>query len=148
MRYLKAFWQALVLTLKGQTLQPQRQSPPEYQAYLAWIEEGQRHLQNLHNTLEAHQWDQARRSAYTLRIDSRPMSLELLLQNLAFHFQTDYLRTLEINQELSLAVIRANNLNDHYHLLKFQESPDLQWEPLQSKLDLLMNHLESLSDLS
>jgi hypothetical protein len=87
MRYLRAFFTALSLTLQGKTIE----SPPSrYPNLQAWLTEGQSLIKAAYASAEAAGINEAARKAMSLRLDGRTWSMELVLSSVRFHMLTEY----------------------------------------------------------
>jgi hypothetical protein len=139
MRYLRAFFTALSLTLQGKTIA----SPPSRYPHLqAWLSEGQNLIKASYSAAEAAGLDEAARKAMRLRLDGRAWSMELVLSSVRFHMLTEYPSLLKSNNEHTLTTFYALNLDDQYRVsqLANQDLPPA----VQAAMQSLASHLQNI----
>ena len=135
MRVLRAFLQALRLTLTGESLTPARYRPLE-----TWIARGLELAEGVERAAAAQQVDLAARQ---LKLDGRPTSLERTLQMVRHNLVNEYPRLIRLDDAYSMMVISASNMNDQYRVSQFlalDELPD-QTRAVLAQLDA---HLQAL----
>jgi hypothetical protein len=139
MRYLRAFFTALSLTLQGKTIE----SPPSrYPNLQAWLTEGQSLIKATYAAAEAEGLNEAARKAMSLRLDGRTWSMELVLSSVRFHMLTEYPSLLKSSNEHTLTTFYALNLDDQYRVsqLATQDLPSA----VQTAMQSLANHLQNI----
>ncbi len=138
-RYLRAFFTALQLTLRGQRLAPRPPSP-----LAVWMEGSIRRLDALLAAADRAGVDAAARQTLKVRIDGRPMSVETLLATVRYHAAQEYPMLLGSGRDdRALNAIYASNLNDHFWLTKLSELAEFQQPALKSILTQLIGHLQN-----
>jgi hypothetical protein len=139
MRYLRAFFTALSLTLQGKTIE----SPPSrYPNLQAWLTEGQSLIKAAYASAEAAGINEAARKAMSLRLDGRTWSMELVLSSVRFHVLTEYPSLLKSSNEHTLTTFYALNLDDQYRVsqLATQDLPPA----VQTAVQTLATHLQNI----
>src|SRR5688572_19741275 len=101
MRYIKAFFTALSLTLQGKSID----IPEPYPNFQIWLKEGQQLLTAVYAAAEAEKLDLAARKAFNLRLDGRNWSMELVLSSLQFHLSKEYPSLLKSRVEHNLTTL-------------------------------------------
>ena len=133
MRYIRAFFTALTLTLKGEI--------PEPDPLQVWMEQGRVHLKKVTTASNAHSLDP---SAVIVRIDRRDISMKTILDAVQFHLTDEYPQVLQHFGMEGINVIYASNLDDHYRLVRLADTPELQDTPVQQAVNALSDHLEAV----
>ncbi len=118
MRYLRAFFKALWLTLKGETIQPPEQHPK----LRAWMRTSAAAGQAALQAATAAGYDTDKRKAVKLRADGRETDMDTVLRAVLYHTQQEYPHLLEQADEHALTAIYATNLNDQYLVTQLQEA--------------------------
>jgi len=136
LRYLRAFIQALRLTLRGQSL-----TPAHYQPLEAWIGTGLTKLKRAEQVAAAERVDM---SALRLKLDGRPTSLEISLKMLRHNLTEEYPRLIRLDDPHSMTVVQSSNLNDQYRISQFAESDVISSTALRRVLAELNDHLLNL----
>ena len=135
MRFLRALIQALRLTLRGESLTPERYRPLE-----AWIARGLELVGQAESAAAAHGVDLA---ALQLKLDGRPTSLERTLQMVRHNLVNEYPRLIRLDDSFSMTVVSASNMNDQYRVSQFLAQSALPAET-RAALANLDAHLQSL----
>lgn len=139
MHYLRAFWQALILTLRGE--QP---PAPLYAAQRAWVAQLAGLVDAVYAAAETEGLDAAARRALILRIEGRDMSMETILATLKYHAEQEYPYLFQhITTDLYTALY-ASNFNDAFWVIRLESVAALQTPPMQAALKALSAHLEAL----
>ena len=138
-KFLRAFWQALRLTLRGETLTPTHFHPLEI-----WIEAGLGKLTAVFETAEA---DAVDLDALQLRIDGRMTSLERTLQMARHNLVNEYPRLIRLDDPYSMMVVQSSNMNDQYRVSQFLAADVIQSEALKRALADLDTHLLTLPSI-
>ena len=135
MRYFRALFTALKLTLSGEAHQP---SPLEN-----WIASALEQLDNINQLSTQQNLDPQQ---LKIMIDRRPMPLETLLAIVRFHLTEEYPIMLRHQTRDSLNYIYATNLDDHFRLTRLESALDPS--PLREAVTQLSHHLESIPQLN
>ena len=135
-RFLRAFIQALRLTLRGETLTPAHYRPLE-----AWIETGLTKLERAEQVAAAEHVDL---SALQLKLDGRPTSLEISLKMLRHNLTEEYPRLMRLDDPHSLTVVQSSNMNDQYRVAQFAAADAVSSSALRRALADLDAHLQDL----
>lgn len=143
-RYLKAFWGALRMTLRGEKITPPTASP-----LVIWINQYLSLVDAVLNAVDHNGIDQAMRKQIKLRLDGRQMSFETALQTLKFHAKEEYPSLVRQGTEGRgvQTTFYATNMNDRYWISKMMESSELQKPEVQKALALLDTHLDNIPRL-
>lgn len=137
-RYLRAFWGALRLTLRGETYKPAVPQSP----IAGWVAAYAERIKAVLQAADQNGLDSAARKEIKLRLDGRQMSLETALLTLQFHANEEYASLLRqgISQRV-LNTLYATNMNDHYWVITITALPEMQKPGLQIALQTLEAHL-------
>lgn len=138
-KFLRAFWQALRLTLRGETL-----TPTHFQPLEIWIEGGLGKLTTVFETAEA---DAVDLDALQIRIDGRMTSLERTLQMVRHNLVNEYPRLIRLDDPYSMMVVQSSNMNDQYRVSQFLAADVIQSEALKRALADLDAHLLALPSI-
>ena len=142
MRMIRAFFRAMALTLRGESLTPSHYRPLE-----AWIDVSLRKLDELIKAADKQGIDLAQRHSIQLKLDGRMTSLELSLQMLRHNLVNEYPRLIRQDDPFSMTVVLSINMNDQYRVGQFAASEAmarLQLKPLLVALDA---HLQNLPEI-
>jgi hypothetical protein len=138
LRYVRAFWVALRMTLRGE------QPPPPPNAPL--IEWNQRTIVLLDEVSRAAKSAGFDLTLTTVRIDGRDLTLEKTLAALRYRAATEYPSLLRQPGRHNLTAIYASNMNDRYWLACLLE---LDTPPAVKKaLGILHKHFEHIPQKS
>ncbi len=140
-RYIQAFWGALRMTMRGETIKP---APPP-SPLAEWVTEYARRIKTLLEAADQNGLDTTARKQIKLRLDGRQMSLDTVLLSLQFHATEEYTSLLRqgINQNI-LNTIYATNMNDHYWVITLAALPEMQKPFFQTLIKALETHLDSI----
>jgi hypothetical protein len=139
MRYLRAFFTALSLTLQGKSVESSVSRYPNLQA---WLIEGQTLTKAAYAAAEANGMNQAARKALSLRLDGRTWTMELVLSSVRFHMLTEYPSLLKSDAEHKLTTFYALNFDDQYRVSQLAAA-DLPL-PVQTAIQTLATHLQNI----
>ncbi len=139
MRFLRAFFQALRLTLRGETL-----TPPHFRPLEDWITTGLDLADRVNAAAASERVDL---SALQLKLDGRPTSLERSLQMVRHNLVNEYPRLIRLDDSYSMAVVQSSNMNDQYRVGQFLLASELTSETLRSALAALNTHLLNLPQI-
>lgn len=136
---LRAFWQALKMTLRGETYTP----PVTQPEVRAWVEEGQILVKTLFETAEAHGLDEAARKQRVLTLEGRPISMQTILAAVQHNLMREYLPLLDSGLDHSWLSLAAFNMNDQYRLTQLAENLS-EYPAVQAAIKTLESHLAAL----
>jgi len=142
-RYLRAFWGALRLTIRGEKIAVPVDAP-----LTAWIKQYSILVDGVLRTANQNGIDQSTRKQVKLKLDGRPMSLETALMTLKFHAAEEYPSL--VRQGTGRGVqntLYATNMNDRYWISRMVEAPELQNPLLQNAFSALDAHLDAIPRL-
>ncbi len=139
-RYVRAFWKALRMTLRGETIAGTSLRQPRLHE---WLRAGVRCVDAVHAAQDRTGIALEERRALTLRIDKRDISLETTLQTIRHHLTTEYPYMLKHYTRFSVMAIQASNLNDQYLATRFAEA-DILPSSVRDALATLRDHLAAI----
>jgi len=136
--YVRAFFRALAMTLRGE-------KPPEtpYSAVRRWAAETITLIDRIVGQANASGLSQASRQRLTVTIDRRQIDLDKALQIVRQHAASDYPYLLKHPNQYSLMTIQATNLNDQYLAQRLVELEGVSQE-VTTLLSQLSDHLQAL----
>ena len=137
MRFLRAFIQALRLTLRGEDI-----TPAHYRPLQAWIAEGLRLL----TALEAARGE-CDLEALTLKLDGRQTSLARSIAMIRHNLVNEYPRLMRLDDPFSMMVVQSSNFNDQYRLGEFLAAELSVSADLRRALAALNEHLQGLPQI-
>lgn len=145
-RYVKAFWGALRMTIRGEKITP---TPVPSSPLTTWINQYLSLVDSVVRTTDQNGIDQATRKQIKLRLDGRQMSLETALLTLKFHATEEYPSLVRQGTEGRGVqnTLYATNMNDRYWISRMAENPELQKTDVQAALSALDKHLENIPRL-
>lgn len=141
MRVIRAFFKALWLTLQGKVYTP-APKPPRYPLLEAWRVEGVQRVQAAFNVADHSGFDEAARRAFTLTLDSRPISMETILRAVEHNLTREYPLLMEARVEHNLTTLYALNLNDRYRVAQLAAA--LTQASARAALQRLSEHLDAI----
>lgn len=136
MRYIRAFFLALWMTLRGQV--PPSKMEQAYPALAAWHKTATIKLQAAYHATTPDQ-----RQSVQVKVDGRMMRMETILGGVKHHLETEYVYLMDNPTEHSLTALYAANMNDMYWTRVLAESNDLP-EVAQAAVMSLSQHLEAI----
>lgn len=139
MRYLRAFFTALRMTVRGEKFPA---SP--YAPLIAWIQQGDALVKEVYQIADANGIDMAARQKIILRIDSRDISAETILATIRHHTSTEYLYLIRDLSQHSITAIYASNLNDRHFIERLKESIEIKNIAVKGAIERLETHLGSI----
>jgi hypothetical protein len=141
MHNLRAFFEALRLTLRGETIQ----SPAErkFPVLFKWMKDGQAHLTAIEKHMAQANLSAAAAEQITIHVDGRDMSMKTVLEAVRYHLGDEYPYLLENVTDHSLTALYAANLNDQYWVQMLAQSDDLP-ESLSQPMTALSDHLSAI----
>ena len=139
MRVLRAFFKALQLTLRGESLTPAKFRPLEI-----WIATGRSLLSLVIEAADAKGVGQPQRQALQLKLDGRMTSLQQTLDMLHHNFVNEYPRLIRLNDNYSMLVVQSINMNDQYRLSRFLSEDVIESQELRRAIAGLHDQLLNL----
>jgi len=139
MRYVRAFFIASWLTLRGEKPEPRPYAP-----LLAWMEKTDALVKAVFEAADEHGVGKTTREQIKLTIDGRPRSMQTILAGVAYHVTQEYPYLLENFTEHTITAIYASNLNDQYGVMRLNESDAIEAVPVKSALAALNAHLKAI----
>jgi hypothetical protein len=136
MRYVQAFWKALLMTARGQKV-----PPPAYPDLAAWAQQTVALLDELD---AAFAQSQVQPDQVTVRLDGRDMSAQKALSVVRFHAAEEIRSLARVYGHYNLLAIQATNMNDRYWVSRMAEQPALSAAPVQGVFQRLIEHLDSI----
>ena len=135
-RYMRAFFIALRMTLRGETPPP---SP--HTALHEWMSQGVQRVDHLLELAARHAVGPA---AVVLKVDMRSISMATILQIVRYHLAEEYPVLLREAPSQSMTILHATNLDDHHRLTRLENAPELSGTPLPQFVAALGAHLEAV----
>lgn len=139
MRYIRAFFKALALTLQGKTIEPL----VRYPKLQDWIQHGTDLTDIVFKTCEQHGLDESARENIVLQLDGREWSMELILSSLRYHLTMEYPSLLEARVEHNVTTLYALNFDDQYRVIQLAEVDNLHKE-VRNVIRTLAEHLQNI----
>lgn len=115
---------------------------PRYPHLADWARRLAACVDAVYAAADAHQMDRAARQRMILHLDSRNLSLEVLLATIRHHATAEYPYLLDHEIDHNLTALYALNLNDRYWALRLTEA--LADSPLADSLKRLRDHLDHI----
>ncbi len=140
MRYVRAFFKTVQLTMQGRQIQP---IEVRYPKLTAWVDEGRQLSLRAFQVAEAHGWPQPKREALHLKLDGRDTSMEVILGAVRHNFTMEYPRLLDALIEHNLTTLYALNLNDQYRVTQLAQAEELP-QPVGAAIHALGEHLSNI----
>lgn len=140
LRVLRAFFQALKMTLRGE-----KPTPAVLPPIVIWSRQLVERVDAVSRAADAHGLDPAARQNLKLRLDGRMRNVEFVLATVRFHAAQEYPSLFQNGlSSRHLNAVYATNLNDQYWVIRLLELDALQAPPLRAALDDLRLHLENV----
>jgi len=89
-------------------------------------------------------YDAEKRSALTVTLDRRPMSMAVILEAVRHNLSAEYPMLLNTPGEYNLGTIYALNHDDRYRLKCLSDHEDLQGTPTGQAIGELLAHLDAI----
>lgn len=137
MHYIRTFFKALRLTLRGETIEAPAKRYPNLQN---WLGMAQERLKNVYDVAEEEGFNQTKREAVVLKLDGRAWSMELILSSLRFHLHIEFPSLLNSVVEHNLTTLYALHLDDKYRVSQLAQSEALP-EVLRPSVQALAKHI-------
>lgn len=135
-RYVRAFFIALRMTLRGETPPPPPNAPLR-----EWMAQGLSRIEQVEALAARQQIDPA---AVVLHLDRRDIRMSTILATVRHHMTNEYPLLLRTPSAQSLNLLYANNMDDHYRVSRLEAAPDLAGTPVQNAVVALAAHLEAI----
>lgn len=142
MRYVSAFFRAVQMTAKGESL-----TPPHFRPLEEWIALGLQKLNLLEQLADANGLSSEQREEIELKIDGRQMTMGRILLMLRHNFQTEYPRLIKFNDDFSPIVIQSSNFNDQYRIQRLLDAHIVTEPNIYTALQDLSEHLYQLPEV-
>jgi hypothetical protein len=140
MRYMRAFFKALSMTLRGEKPPAPTQREPQI---IAWAGQSVLLLDQIEKAADAQGYSKATRQSAVLEIDRRELSLEMALQTIRHHALNEYPYLLNNYTRYSVMTIQAANLNDQHLVERFAQHERVP-APVRDALRTLGEHLQAI----
>ncbi len=139
-RTIRAFFLALKMTLKGEALQPAELRYPQLDA---WRKRALQLANAVLQTATINGMDHAAREAFTVMINHRPMSMEVILQATRHNMHLEYPMLMEARIGHNLTTLYAMNLDDGYRVSQLATADELD-PTIKAALRELAEHLQAI----
>lgn len=139
-KVLRAFWKAIVLTLRGQQIQPADLRYPQLDA---WVKQGVTLTDAVFSVAERAGLHQSKRQQLTLRLDGRDTSMDVILGAVRHNLTLEYPLLMETTIEHNLTVLYALNMNDQYRVAQLA-SDDRLSPDVREAVQTLSHHLQAI----
>lgn len=140
MRYIRTFFKALQLTLRGETVDTPASRYPNLQA---WLTISENKLQSLYDEAEKNGLDESARKQIILKLDGRPWSMELILATVKFHLETEYPSLMNSVIEHNLTTLYALHFDDKYRVTQLAQSEHLP-DSIRGKMTDFAEHFQAI----
>jgi len=134
LRYIRAFFIALKMTLTGE-----KPAPVLYPNLQRWMRDGMEKVSAVYQAA-----NQAGLEKITLEIDKRQITLGTIIGAVRYHLQDEYVALIRLNDEHTLTTIYAVNLDDQYRMQQVLDHAVPESSPLYPGLKALHEHLRNI----
>ena len=141
-RAIRAFFTALRMTLRGETL-----PPPADQPLWEWMQRIENRVDVVVAAAESAHIDRPARQAFMVRADGRAINMETILAAIRHHVTEEYPYLLRHTTGHHLTAIYASNMNDHYRVTQLQAAEKLADSALKAAIADLAAHLENIPNI-
>jgi hypothetical protein len=138
-RYGRAFYQALVYTLRGQK-PPSLEAEERHRALLDWCRQTITQVDAVYETMQTHG---VSADSVLMHIEGRDVSLDHALSAVRFHAAREFPQLIRSSSTHTVLAIQATNLNDRFLLERLREHEILPWL-VKTALDTLIEHLVNI----
>jgi hypothetical protein len=142
MRYIRTFFTALRMTLRGEHLPELPHAPLRM-----WIQQADKLVNDVYAAADQNGLAKSERQKIIVRIDSRNMSAETIMATVRHHTSTEYLYLLRNMSAHSITVIYASNLNDRHYISRLKEANEVKIPSFELALSRLSNHLDAIPSI-
>jgi hypothetical protein len=139
-RTIQAFFEALKLTLQGNTLD----APTRYPRLSAWADTGVKLTRSVFASADTNGLSEERRKQLSLRVEGRDTSMQTILAAVEHNLTREYPMLMETLYEHNLTTLYAMNMNDQYRVSQLAESGLVQSEPTRQAIQALADHLRQI----
>jgi hypothetical protein len=139
MRYIRAFFRALTLTLRGQK-PPSLEAEEQHEDLLAWCRETVTRVDVATAAIAA---NGTNAQSLTMHIEGRDVTLKHTLDVLRYHAAREYPHLIRSQARHAILAIQALNLNDRFLVLRLIEYEGLP-EVVKAAMDSLAEHLNEV----
>ena len=122
MHYIRTFFKALQMTMRGETIPEPSARYPNLQN---WIIIARKKLEAVYTETEKSGIDEAQRQAITLQLDGRPWTMDLILSSVKFHLDVEFPSLMESVVEHNLTTLYALHFDDKYRISQLGQSTEL-----------------------
>ncbi len=141
-RTVRAFFRALQMSLRGESLAPVHYRPLE-----AWMDAVGSQLALVIESADAQGFDRGQRQKLRLKLDGRLTSFEQTIQMLRHNLKNEYPRLIRLDDRYTLMVVQSINLNDQYRVSRFLADGVIESSSLRQALEGLNERLLNLPQL-
>lgn len=140
MHYIRTFFKALQLTLRGETIDAPVSRYPNLQA---WLSISQKKLEALYSQTEKNGLDESTRKQIILKLDGRSWSMELILATVKFHLETEFPSLMSSVIDHNLTTLYAVHFDDKYRVSQLAQSEQLP-ENFRETMRDFVAHFEAI----
>jgi hypothetical protein len=137
LRYIRAFFRALILTLRGQK-PPSLEAEEQHADLLAWCRETLSTVDAVNAAI-----DGMDAQSVTMHIEGRDVTLKHTLDVLRFHAAREYPHLIRSQARHAILAIQALNLNDRFLIMQLSEYEGLT-AAVKTAMDSLTEHLTQI----
>lgn len=141
MRYIRAFFTALKLTVQGNAIEVIPTT--RYPKLQDWVKRGVDLTDTIYRVSTQNNMDEEARKNLILHLDGRDWSMELILSSVRYHMAMEYPSLLEAIIEHNITTLYALNFDDQYRVSQLAESERLPSD-VQEEIQALANHLQAI----
>jgi hypothetical protein len=138
MRYLRAFFLALWMTIRGE--KPERL----HERLWVWVEKTPPLVEAVVEAADENGLDKDERRAIMLNVDGREQSVQTVLDAIHYHTKEEYPYLLQNPVDSHITAIYASNMNDQYAVQVMYSTKALQDTEVNQKVEALANHLNAI----
>ncbi|MEQ8672540.1 MAG: hypothetical protein RLP44_25105 [Aggregatilineales bacterium] len=139
MRYIRAFWITLLMTLRGE--KPQLR----YARLREWINQSSTQLEHVMMIADQSGFGKRERKQLSLKLDGRDTTMQTVIDALKHHLGEEYPYLLNNITEHSVTAIYASNMNDQYFVMRLRDESAIQQNaPLHEAISKLSQQLNSI----
>lgn len=120
MRYIRAFWIALMMTLRGEKVEI------PFARLREWIDQSTKRLDEAVKVADQSGFGKRERKQLVLKLDGRDTTMQTVLDAINHHLTEEYLYLLNNITDHSITAIYASNMNDQYFIMRLRDEPTIQ----------------------
>jgi hypothetical protein len=143
MRYVRAFFGALWLTLQGKIYTPPT-PPSKYPKLDEWLRVAEQRLITVFRIADKQGITEDKRKTIKLVLDRRDITMETILQSVQHNLAREYPLLIKTEYDHTLTTLYALNLNDQYRVSQLQNASEIANTPLQNAVFALAEHLKNI----